>query len=143
MSTKDMRSQTIERIKAWNLHSLNAFAAFYAADATVYDPMYPQPLQGRDAIRQDFEEFTTAFPDAEFTPGAIIQSGDTVAFELTAGGTHTGPLAGPGGPIPATNRRVIMPIAAFARIDSEGLVAEERRYFDVASLMQQLGLVPA
>lgn len=141
MSTKDSQSQTNERVQAANRRDLEAFAAFYAKDATVYDPMYPEPLKGRAATRKDFEEFLTAVPDLKLTLGAVAHSGDTVAFELIARGRHEGPLAGPAGAIPATKRRIDMPMAAFSRMDDEGLIAEERRYYDLAGLMQQLGLM--
>lgn len=143
MTTKDMRSQTGERVQAWNRHDPEAFASFYADDTTVHDPMYTEPLSGRDAIRKDFEDFMTAFPDAEFSVGAVVASGDTVAFEVRARGVHKGPFAGPAGVVPASNRSIDMPIAAFARVDDHGLVVDERRYYDVAGLLQQLGLMPA
>jgi steroid delta-isomerase-like uncharacterized protein len=130
-----------EHIQVVNRHDLEAFAASFAEDATVYDPMYPEPLKGRAAIRRDMEEFMTAFPDLKGTLGTVVESGDTVAYEVIASGTHKGPFAGPTGPIPATNRILEMPIATFARMDDRGLVIEERRYYDLAGLMQQLGVM--
>ena len=35
-----------------------------------------------------------------------IASGSTVVQELTWQGTHTGPLLGPGGTLPATGKRI-------------------------------------
>jgi steroid delta-isomerase-like uncharacterized protein len=140
MSTKDLRSWTSERVQAWNEHDPDTYAAYYAEDAVVYDPMYPEPLSGRDAIREDFEGYLTAFPDAKYTLGSVVASDDSVAFELTARGTHTGPIPTATGVIPATNRSIEMPVAAFARVNDQGLVAEERRYFDLAGLLQQLGV---
>jgi ketosteroid isomerase-like protein len=40
---------------------MRGVASAYAPDATVYDPMYEQPLRGRDSIRQDIEDFFQAF----------------------------------------------------------------------------------
>jgi steroid delta-isomerase-like uncharacterized protein len=140
MSATDLASLTSERIQAWNRHDSGAYAAFYRDDATVQDPLYPEPLTGKEAIREDFEGFLTTFPDTEFTLGNVVASDDTVAFEVVARGTHEGPLPGPAGPIPATGRTMEMLIAAFARIDDQGLIVEERRYFDTGGLLQQLGL---
>jgi hypothetical protein len=36
-----------------------------------------------------------------------------------------------------------MPFAAFIRTNSEGLIVEERRYYDLAGMMMQLGLMPS
>jgi steroid delta-isomerase-like uncharacterized protein len=143
MSTTDLRSRTRERIEAWNRHDVRAFVAFYAEGATVRDPAYAEPLVGHEAIRKDFEEFVTAFPDATFTLGTVLVDADTIAFEVRASATHRGPLAGPAGLLPPTNRRLDMPIAAFARIDARGRVVDERRYYDVAGLVKQLGPGPA
>jgi steroid delta-isomerase-like uncharacterized protein len=141
MLTQEMVSRTRERVATWNRHDPEAYAAYYSQDATVHDPMYPEPLKGRDAVSKDFESFLISFPDTEFRLGTIVASDDTVAFEVVASGTHKGDIPGPGGPIPATNRTMEMRIAAFARLDDQGQVVDERRYFDVAGLFQQLGLM--
>jgi steroid delta-isomerase-like uncharacterized protein len=143
MSTIDLESRTRERVQAWNRHDPEVYASYYAEDALVHDPQYPEPLRGRDAVRKDFEAYLTTFPDARFTLRTVMATDDTVAFELVASGTHRGPLPGPSGPVPATGRTVEMAVAAFSRVDGRGLVVEERRYFDVAALMDQLGLLAA
>ena len=139
MATEDTVKRTLD---AFNRHDAAAFAAQYAPDAVVYDPMYPQPLKGRDAIRKDVEDFFTAFPDIQFKVSSIMAKGDTGALEGQGTGTHTGPIAGPAGTIPGTNRRIEMPAAFFVRINDRGLLIEERRYMDMAGMMQQLGLMP-
>jgi hypothetical protein len=60
---------------------------------------------------------------------------------VIARGTHKGPLTGSTGPIPATNRTMVMPVATFARLDEQGLVIEERRYYDLARVMMQLEVI--
>ncbi|MDZ4278364.1 MAG: ester cyclase [Dehalococcoidia bacterium] len=132
-----------KQTEALNQHDPDAFAGFYRPDAVVYDPQHPEPLKGRDAIRKDIGEFLAAFPDLNFALKTVVTSGDTVAFEGAGTGTHKGPLAGPTGAIPATNRTAEIRFAAFLRVDDQGLIAEERRYFDMAGMMQQLGIMPA
>jgi steroid delta-isomerase-like uncharacterized protein len=131
-----------DHIDALNRHDADAFAAFYAPDVLADDPQYPEPLRGRDAIRKDIIDFWQAFPDIHFTLKNSLESGDAVAFEGLASGTHMGSMLGPEGEIPATNRPVRFRFAAFLRLDNQGLIAEERRYFDMAGMMQQLGLAP-
>jgi steroid delta-isomerase-like uncharacterized protein len=132
-----------EQIEALNRHDAAAFAGFYTPDALVHDPQHPEPLKGRDAIRKDIADFIGAFPDLNFTLKTVVESGDTVAFEGAGKGTHKGPMASPAGEIPATNRPMELRFAAFLRVNGQGLIAEERRYFDMAGMMQQLGLMPA
>ena len=130
-----------EQVEALNRHDADAFAAFYAPDASIDDPQYPEPLKGHDAIRKDMADFMAAFPDLKFTLKTAVESGDTVAFDGVGQGTHKGPMAGPTGEIPATGRPVQIRFAAFLRVNDQGLIAEERRYFDMAGMMQQLGLM--
>lgn len=129
--------------EAINAHDAKAFAATYAVDAVVHDPFYPQPLKGRDAIEQDMVELLRAFPDARFTLGPPLQGGETIAAEYTWRGTHQGPLASPDGEIPATGKSIDNSGAVFSKLNADGEVSEERRYYDVAGLVSQLGVTPA
>jgi predicted ester cyclase len=91
-------------------------------------------------VREDFETFVRAFPDLRLEATDLLVSGDTLTYGTRFSGTNTGPLPSPDGEIPATNRRVEMCIAVFARVNGEGLVQEERRHYDVADFLRQLGL---
>lgn len=130
-------------MEAVNAHDAKAFAGTYAADAVVHDPLYPEPLKGRDAIEQDMVELLRAFPDARLTMGPVLQGGETFAAEYTLRGTHQGPLASPGGEIPATGKSIENGVAVFSKFNADGEVSEERRYYDIAGLLAQLGLGPA
>ena len=129
-----------DQVEALNRHDVDAFVGFYAPNAVVYDPQHPEPLTG-EAIRKDMADFLAAFPDLIFTLKTVIESGDAAAFEGMGKGTHKGPMAGPTGEIPATNRPMEVRFAAFLRVNDQGQIAEERRYFDMAGMMQQLGLM--
>jgi steroid delta-isomerase-like uncharacterized protein len=137
MSVQDILRQTID---AFNRHDAEAFAACYAGDAVARDPQYAEPLRGRDAIRKDVADFFAAFPDVHATLDTLLANGDTAASEGRITGTHRGSLVTPAGPVPATNRRVDVPVARVIRVDGQGKIAECRRYFDMAGLAQQLGL---
>lgn len=125
-------------VETINAHDVKKFAATYAADAVVYDPFYPQPMKGRDAVEQDMVELLRAFPDMRFSAGPLFQDGDTVAAEFTLRGTHEGPLASPDGEIAATGRPIENHGAVFSTFNAAGEVAEERRYYDAGSLLAQL-----
>ena len=56
-----------------NSHNVDAATNAYAADAVAYDPMYPEPLRGRDAIRKDTATFLRAFPDLRFEIVTIVE----------------------------------------------------------------------
>ena len=130
-----------EQLAAVNAHDADEHASFYAQDAVVRDPEYPDPLLGPEAIRADMSKFLTAFPDVVAELHQVLVSGETAAVEITMTGTNTGVIGVPGGtPVPATGRRLRPPLAAFVRFDDTGKIVEERRYFDVAGISRQLGL---
>jgi steroid delta-isomerase-like uncharacterized protein len=130
--------------KAITAHDLDAVAKIYASDAIAYDPMYPEPLRGRDAIKKDTADFFRAFPDLRMEISNVIDKDDRLgAGEIRMTGTHTGPLATPtGGEVPPTNKRVDLKGAGFVRLNDKGEILEERRYYDVGTLLRQLGLMP-
>ena len=128
-----------DQLSAFNDHDKARFAAFYADDAVVVDPGYPEPLRGREAIEKDIGDFFTAMPDIRATVVNVVASGDIVAVEMDVTGTQTGPLALPDGELPPTGRRVDQKFAAFSRFDGQGRITEERRYYDLATIQAQLG----
>jgi steroid delta-isomerase-like uncharacterized protein len=144
--TTTATAQSIEKFVARrfdtaNRHDVQAWASTYSSDAVVFDPGYPEPLRGTDAIAKDFADFITAFPDLKITQGLTLVDGDNYAMEYTISGTHTGPLVTPSGRISATNKRIDVPGSAFGRIDAAGRSADERRYYDFAGILGQLGLM--
>ena len=78
-------------------------------------------------------------PDFEFKLIGIAADGDFVATELIGTGTSTGPAIIPGrDPMPPSGRRVEFGMAGFFRVTPEGLIAEERYYYDRLTMIQQL-----
>jgi predicted ester cyclase len=72
--------------------------------------------------------------------GAVIEAGDRVAFVVMVEGTNDGPLAMPGGEMPATGRQMSYEAAVFWTLGSDGLITEERSYFDATGVAAQLGM---
>lgn len=138
LSAKAVIARQLEVI---NRHDYDTFAAAYSPDALVRDPWYSEPLKGAEALARDFADFFTAFPDLRFSAVRLLEDGDVYGAEFTLTGTHKGPLATPTGRIPATGKRIDVPGAVFGRIDAEGRIVEERRQYDVAAMMTQLGLM--
>jgi predicted ester cyclase len=68
---------------------------------------------------------------------STLERGDEVALEVTWQGTMTGPW----GDTPATGRRQTSRSAMFMRFSGDG-VSECRQYFDVLTILEQLGIAP-
>jgi len=65
-----------------------------------------------------------------------------VTLEITWRGTHTGPLQTPGGALPPSGRKMEIRACQVVEV-ADGRVNAIRHYFDMATLLQQLGAVSA
>lgn len=138
MSTNDtIRAQ----FEAFNRHDATAFAACYAAEAVVTDPQTPEPFTGTRAIARDVGEWFGSFPDVEACLTRTVVSGTDYAAEWSMSGTHKGPLVTPEGHVPATDKPIRVSIVTIGRTGPDGRIVEERRAYDLAEVMRQLGLM--
>jgi steroid delta-isomerase-like uncharacterized protein len=140
-STMNARERYAIAVEAFNRDDPAGFAALYAEDVIVHDPQYPEPLRGRAAVEQDATDVRRAMPDARFVLHAVLQDGVTVAVQYGLSGTHLGPLSLPDGEIAPTGKTLDLSGAVFSSVDGEGLVVEERRYYDRAGMLVQVGLL--
>jgi steroid delta-isomerase-like uncharacterized protein len=138
MSTEDIINSQLD---AFNRRDAAAFAGCYAAQAEVADPQFEEPLKGTEAIAKDIGAWFEAFPDIEAKVVRTVVNGTSYAAEWAMNGTHKGPLVMPDGHVPATGKPVHIAVATVGRLDGQGRVAEERRYYDLAGVMSQLGLI--
>ena len=106
----------------------------------VYDEVAThRRVEGADQAIVLWKGWAEAFPDSKGTFHAAHVSGSTVVLEVTWKGTHQGPLQTPKGPVPATGKRISVRSCIVAELDGEK-VKLERQYFDMGTLLQQLGL---
>lgn len=97
--------------------------------------------QGQDQTLALWKGWAAAFPDSAPTFHGTSVSGNTVVLELTWKGTHTGPLETPKGPIAATGKRIEIRACSVTEITPEsGKAKLARQYFDMATMLQQLGV---
>ncbi len=126
---------------AFSRHDVDAYVAKLDPNYVNYSPLLPEQPKGREAYRKLNEENFKAFPDMGGKILNIMAKGDTVAVESLVSGTFKSPFEFAGRTIPPPGRRIELKLAAFYRVNSKGLIAEERDYFhDLAGLFQQLGM---
>jgi steroid delta-isomerase-like uncharacterized protein len=128
-------------VEAINRKHPSAFASIFAEDGVIHDPFFPEPRKGRPAVRQLIEGVLRAFPDMNWKQvGDVIEAGDRVAFVVGVEATNDGPFALPDGELAATGRRISYEAAVFWTVGSDGLITEERSYFDATGVAAQLGM---
>jgi steroid delta-isomerase-like uncharacterized protein len=127
--------------KAFNARDWDAFRGLIADEC-----VYEEPATGVRATRDDdwlawSRATVAAFDDIHGEVTSAFGAGDKVALEITWRGTHTGDFDLPGGAIPATGRHVESKAVQIAEV-VDGRVTVNRHYFDVATTLSQLGLLP-
>jgi steroid delta-isomerase-like uncharacterized protein len=128
--------------KALNDHDVERFLGLHLESVITTDPQNPEPVKGRQKIREGVAPMFRAFPDFHIVPERSFGAGDWIAEQGVAVGTHKGPLEAPGFPaIPATNRPISLRYSFIAKVDG-GKFAETHLYFDQMALLAQLGVVP-
>jgi steroid delta-isomerase-like uncharacterized protein len=117
-------------------HDLDGFMDLVAEDMVEHEDLpFPEAPEGKAGVRALFQSMFDAFPDFEMTIEDTIAEGDKVVTRVRATGTHQGEFMG----IPATGRRIDVPLIDVARI-RDGKIAEHWGVMDSASMMQQLGV---
>jgi steroid delta-isomerase-like uncharacterized protein len=105
----------------------------------LYDEVATQRhLEGVDEVMAVWKAWASALPDSEATVDSAHASGTTVVLELTWRGHHNGPLVTPDRTLAATGNSIELRACQVIDMDG-GKPASVRHYFDMASLLQQIG----
>jgi len=116
-------------------------ASFYTSDVVHVDTIGRR--EGPEAIGAYMEEGDKPFSDIRMETTQVIEEGNAVVAEWVWRATNTGPMAMPDGTeIPATHKTVELPGVSVLSV-RDGKFASQRDYFDNASVMSQLGLMPS
>jgi steroid delta-isomerase-like uncharacterized protein len=137
MTRDEIVASCRREVESWSAHDPVGVAALYAEDATVTDAG-GETATGRDAIAARAKQYMDAFPDLRFEVQSIEVDANTFTMEWRASGTNSGSLAG----MPATNKPVVVDGCDVGEFGDDGLIHRETDYWNEASMLRQLGLMP-
>lgn len=140
--TDDNTAVVRSLFEAFNDGDVERAAATVSDDFELVDVAAGQTFHGPEGCREWLEVFRTALPDARTELVNLFADGERVASEHVGRGTHTGPFVTPAGAIPPTGRRIELRIGEIYEV-REGKIAKLYAYYDSATIMRQLGLLPA
>lgn len=136
------RSDTLKQhLDALNRKDWTAYADGFAENVAYEEEATHRKVNGRDPYVQLVKEWAAAFPDLKSSIKDVVESGDAVVAELEWSGTQKGALSGPFGSLPPTNKFGKLPAVLVARFEGDK-VREARHYFDLMTLLGQLGALP-
>ncbi|HEU5101993.1 MAG TPA: ester cyclase [Roseiflexaceae bacterium] len=137
---KDPMQIAQDIIEAFNADDWTRFKAPLAANVVYEEIGTARRVQGADAYVQTTKEWKQAFPDAKGMIRNSISSGSAVVQEVLWEGTQTGALQTPGGTLPASGRRVMVPAMIWLTFEGDQ-IQEVHHHIDVMGMMQQLGVM--
>lgn len=139
MSEQDLINAAKAPTAAYNKKDWGGVKATVTA-GFVYDEVPThRKVEGADQVIQAWKGWAMALPDSNATFENAFVSGSKVVLELTWRGKHTGPMQTPGGEIAATGKSI--ELRACQIVETEGGKAKSmRHYFDMMTMMQQLGV---
>ncbi len=137
----DLKKVADKIIKTMKSSDPVAVTNLYAPDAVMIQADLSSPMHGREALLEYYKGMYKAVPDFKVDFSVVAFSSDTIVFEGVGSGTFTGPLATPEGEVAPTGNKVSFKVAFIAKISPDGLIAEDRSYFDNLAFMKQLGLL--
>ena len=137
MTTSKPEEIVKKYIDAKDRHDWTALVALLDPDYMSYDPTFPEPVKGIEPLRKFFDMLEKV--DMRTRVISMMSKGDTVAAELEVTCTVRRPgQIGYDKALPP-NHPFVVRFAKFYRVNSKGLLAEEREYSDTATKLQTLG----
>jgi steroid delta-isomerase-like uncharacterized protein len=127
-----------ESIEAFNADDWDRFRAVHAEGVVEEEFGTQRRIEGIDALLESNQGWKRAFPDASGEVTNALETGDSAILEIRWSGTQSGPLEMPDGELPASNKRAEVHACQVFRVEGDR-IAESRHYFDMATMLQQLG----
>jgi ketosteroid isomerase-like protein len=125
----------------FNERQLDKMAGLMAAEGEIVLMGSDIRFRGPSGSIEFSRMWTDGFPDGRATIDNVVASGDHVVVQYTGKGTHTGALRTPAGEIPGTGRSITLDFCDVLEI-RDGKVHLHQTYFDSASMLMQLGVMP-
>lgn len=133
-----MSDSLLERwFAAGDAGDFGSFGDFLHPDVVVHAPM-GLSTEGPEAEKEVWRDALRAMPDIRHDIQEVISDGSTIAARAIVTGTLKGDFAG----IAANGRSFKVDQGLFAKV-RDGKIVEVWEIVDTASLLRQLGVIPA
>ncbi len=133
LSERDLQ----EYLAAWNAHDADRVASYFTEDAKYEDVAMGMISQGKEQIKGFAEATFRSTPDVKFELISAFVAGDGAGLEWVMSGTHNGDWPG----LPATGKSFSIRGASATEFTGDK-ISRNSDYWNFASLLQQLGVMP-
>jgi steroid delta-isomerase-like uncharacterized protein len=137
---KDKRSARLaiveQHVRLENAHDLEGVLRTFGDTAHYDDEAWGEHYEGGNGVRLFYEQLMKALPDLEIEIQRRHVTDDAVLLEVMIRGTQLGPWRG----LPATGRRVEVPLCGVYTFDPDDRLSGEKIYYDRGTVLRQLGV---
>jgi steroid delta-isomerase-like uncharacterized protein len=134
-----MASRNVETIRAahegWNRRDFNAVTRDLSDNCVYTDHARNQTIRGKQEFTKYVKQWADAWTDGRIKDTQYIDGGNVVVCEFTGEGTNDGPF----GELPATRRHATFAFCEIWHFDAGGKMTSGGGYYDLYSLLSQLG----
>lgn len=124
-----------------NHHDFDGATSLLADNVVWFDVPSGNIYKGLDGFKQYWGNIFTTFHDYKADVTNVFAADDYVAVEYICKGTNTGPFIGPLGQMPPTGHRIELHACEVCHV-KDGKIADGRSYYDLATVMRELGHLP-
>jgi steroid delta-isomerase-like uncharacterized protein len=125
-----------QHVRLENAHDLEGVLGTFGDTARYDDEPWGEHFNGRDGLRQFYEQLMKALPDLQIEIQRRHVTDDAIILEVMIRGTQLGAWRG----LPATGRRVELPLCGIYTFDADNRLAGEKIYYDRGTVLRQLGV---
>lgn len=141
MSRQELIEAAKASTEAYNEKDWEAAREALTPDFVYDEVVTSRKAEGVEEVLAVWRGWATAFPDSRATFEEPLVDGNVVVLRLRWRGTHSGPPAFPTGEILPTGKKIDFRSCQIYRIE-DGKAAEMRQYFDLLTMLSQLGVAP-
>ncbi len=125
-----------QHVRLENAHDLDGVLRTFGDAAHYDDEAWGEHYEGATGVRDFYSQLMKALPDLRIQVLRRHATEEAIVLEVVIRGTQLGPWRG----LPATGRRVEIPLCGVYTFDEQDRLARERIYYDRASVLRQLGV---
>jgi steroid delta-isomerase-like uncharacterized protein len=125
-----------QHVRLENAHDLDGVLGTFGDTARYEDEAWSEHHEGRNAVRLFYAQLMSALPDLEIDVQRRHVTEDAIILEVMIRGTHLGAWRG----LPATGRKVEVPLCGVYTFDRDNHLAGEKIYYARGTVLRQLGV---
>jgi steroid delta-isomerase-like uncharacterized protein len=131
------RLAVVERhVRLENEHDLEGVLGTFGDSARYDDEPWAEHYEGKSGVREFYQQLMAALPDLKIDILRRHVTDNAIILEVMIRGTQLGKWRG----LPATGRRIDLPLCGVYTFDDQDRLAGEKIYYDRGTVLRQLGV---